>query len=283
VWILALSIAALYALICLVFALRQDALIFVPGPAPTTTPAAAGLAYREIAIATPDGERLAAWLIAPRPIADEEPLANRTVILYSHGNAGSIEHRIAIAAALADFGCDVLLYDYRGFGASSGRPSEAGLGTDALAAWELLAGELGYATERIVLFGESLGGAVSIELATRRGARALIVEDTFTSIPALGARLYPWLPVRLLARTRFDSLAKIARVGMPVMILHSPDDELVPFEHGLELFAAAREPKEMLSTEGRHNAGGFRLRPEWVVRVREFVLRARDERESEER
>lgn len=271
-WILLGAAAGLYLAVCLVFYLRQSSLIFFPGPPPAATPASVGLEHRELVIPTSDGERLAAWLISPRPRGAPAPGAAATVVLYSHGNAGSIEHRIEIAELLAGFGCAVLLYDYRGYGASSGEPDEAGLCTDATAVWEHLVRVEGFEPGGIVLFGESLGGAVSIELATRRAVRAVIVEDTFTSIPDLGAELYPWLPIRLLARTRFDSLARIGRLDVPVMVVHSPDDELVPFEHGRRLFAAAREPKVMLETAGGHNSGGFRLREAWVARVAEFVL-----------
>lgn len=265
----------LYLLICLVFYLRQNALIFYPSPPPQWTPAAEGRAYRELTIATSDGERLQAWLIEPsrRGDAGGPQAAKPAVVLYSHGNAGNIAHRIDIAAVFADLGLAVLLYDYRGYGGSTGAPSEDGLYADAAAVWEHLTRAEGFAPERIVLFGESLGGAVSIELATHKRVAALILEDTFTSIADIGAHLYRWLPIRLLARTRFDSSSRIARVAAPVLVIHSPDDELVPIAHGRALFDAAREPKEFLATGGSHNAGGFRLRAEWIAAVRDFLAR----------
>jgi len=265
------SVAALYLAICLYFFLRQDALVFYPSPPPVRTPADAGLAHRELSIATADGERLHAWLIEARRDPAEEPRSARPTVLYSHGNAGNVEHRIDVAATLAGLGCDVLLYDYRGYGKSSGRPSEAGVRADALAVHAHLVEQERVPPARIVLFGESLGGAVSIDLATRAPVGAVIVEDTFTSIPDLGAEIYPWLPIRLLARTRFDSAAKVARIGAPLLVIHSPDDRLVPLAHGRALIERAREPKTLLLTSGGHNAGGFRLRPEWIAVVARFL------------
>jgi fermentation-respiration switch protein FrsA (DUF1100 family) len=273
VLIAAATIVGVYLLVCLLVWWRQDDLVFFPGAPPATTPRAAGLAFEEHEIATEDGERLHAWTVGGARPGDA-----RALILHSHGNAGSIEHRIDAAAAFVELGFAVLLYDYRGYGRSSGTPSEAGLYRDARAAWRHATEVLGWPPGRIVLFGESLGGAVAIELACRADPAAVVVEETFSSLPDVGARVYPWLPVRLLARTRMASAAKLAGLRAPLLVIHSPDDEIVPFELGRRLFEAAREPKAFLATGGRHAQGGFRLREQWVGEVRAFLGRALEPR-----
>lgn len=265
----AATIVGVYLLVCLLVWWRQDDLVFFPGSPPATTPRAAGLAYQEHEIATEDGERLHAWTIGPA-----RPDEARALVLHSHGNAGSVEHRIDVAAAFVELGYAVLLYDYRGYGKSSGTPSEAGLYRDARAVWAHATGTLGWPPGRVVLFGESLGGAVAIELARGVEPAAVVVEETFTSLPDVGARVYPWLPVRLLARTRLASVEKLAELRAPLLVIHSPDDEIVPYELGRRLYQAAAEPKAFLATGGRHAQGGFRLRAEWVEEVRAFLARA---------
>jgi fermentation-respiration switch protein FrsA (DUF1100 family) len=195
----------------------------------------------------------------------------RGAVIVSHGNAGSIGQRLHLAHAFHGMGLGVLLYDYRGYGRSEGRPSEDGLYLDAEAVWRLVVDELGVAPERLVLYGESLGGAVAVELATRRPAAALILESSFRSLPAVGAEAYPFLPVRLLARNRFDSEAKVGALEMPLLVVHSPEDEVVPFAHAEGLVAAAGGRARLLRTTGRHNDGGFALSGELTREVRAFV------------
>lgn len=262
-----LLLAAGYAALCLLVYLFQARLVYFPGPAPRLDPAALGLAHREVELATADGERLHAWSF-PRESACG-------AVLVCHGNAGSIEHRLELARAFLALGWAVLLFDYRGYGRSTGSPSEEGTYRDAEAAHEHLTRVEGFAPERIVLHGESLGAAVAVELALRRPCAGLIVESAFTSIPDMAAALYPFLPVRLLARIRYDNLGKIARPGVPLLVVHSPVDELVPMAHGERLFAAAQAPRRFLRTGGGHNDGGFVQRAEWRAEVGAFLASVR--------
>ena len=259
--------AALYAIVCLVVYLAQEKLVFFPGPPPSRTPADAGLAFEPWTLATSDGERLDAWLVRT------SRSASRGAILFCHGNAGSIEDRLDRAQAFARMRLDVLLFDYRGYGRSSGKPTEDGTYRDADSAYDALVAA-GFGPERIVAYGESLGGAVAIDLASRRKVAAVIVEDAFTSLADIGARVYRWLPARLLARIRYDSISKLSRVSAPILIVHSPGDALVPFEHGQRLFEGAREPKKMLVTSGGHGDGGFLQRAEWIDAVDAFLENA---------
>jgi fermentation-respiration switch protein FrsA (DUF1100 family) len=252
-----------YAALCLIVYLTQAKLVFFPGPSPRATPADFGLEFRELELRTRDGVRLHGWFLPAREA--------RGAVLVSHGNAGSIELRIGLAQAFLEHRWSVLLYDYRGYGQSTGRPSEPGTYLDAEAAHEHLVRVEGVVPERIVLHGESLGVGVALELALRRPVAAVVAECGFTSISDMAAGLYPFLPARLLARIRYDNLAKVARLGVPLLVIHSPHDEIVPFTHAERLFTAAREPKRLLSTEGGHNDGGFLRRAAWIAEVGSFL------------
>ncbi len=168
-------------------------------------------------------------------------------------------------------GYGVLLVDYRGYGASSGKPSEEGTYLDAQAAWQWLTAGRGIKPGAIVLAGESLGGAVAAELAARVQPQALILASTFTSVPDLGSEIYPWLPVRLISRYRYDTLAHLRNYRGPVLIAHSRDDEIVPFAHAERLFAAAPGRKSMLEMRGGHNDSFLFSQAPWVRAVAGFL------------
>ena len=170
-------------------------------------------------------------------------------------------------------GFSVLIFDYRGYGRSTGKPSEAGLYQDAQAAWDHLTRQRGIPPGRIVLFGESLGGAMAAWLAAHGKAGALVLSSVLISAPALAADLYPWLPTRWLVRMRYDTRAALAEVNCPVLVAHSPDDEIIPFRHGKMLFGAAAEPKTFLQLAGGHNDGFIFLRAEWVDALAGFLNR----------
>ncbi len=266
---LALGVAALVVLAYLAIAAAafflQPQLIFFPGIGrdDPTTPASYGLAFEDVRILTEDGERLHAWYV---PAAQ----ARGTALLF-HGNAGSIAQRIAWLPMFQKLRLNALLVEYRGYGRSSGSPSERGFYLDASAALAHLSGERATPTSRVVVFGESLGGAVAARLASEQPVGAVVLMSTFTSAPDLAAELYPFLPARLLARYEFDSLARMPRIAVPVMVAHSRDDEIVPFAHGRRLYEAASEPKAFLELSGGHNDGFIFARPDWVARLDGFL------------
>lgn len=224
-------------------------LIYFPSRAPGPSPAELGLAAEELHIATPDGQSLHGYYLHSTAAHPDE----RLTLIISHGNAGTVAGRLPRAAlfhrALA---VDVLLYDYRGYGQSSGSPTEEGTYIDARAAYDWLVTR-GVAPARIVLFGESLGCAVSIQLALDRRVGGVVLEAPFLSVRAMAKQLFPWLPVGPLLRTRYDNHAKIARLAAPLFILHGTGDELIPIAQGEALFAAAREPKRFLAVPGAHH------------------------------
>ena len=203
----------------------------------------------------------------------------RGTLLYLHGNGGNIGDRLDRIAVFRRLGLNTLIIDYRGYGASSGEPSEAGTYRDALAAWDHLTRVRGESPERIVVFGESLGGAIAAWLAARRPAAALVVYASFTSAPDLARSLYPIFPAAWLTRFRYDTRAALGRVAAPVLILHSPDDEIVPFSHGEALLAAARGPKKLVELRGGHLDADVLGRAIYVREIGAFLQRVlEDER-----
>ncbi len=261
-----IGIAIAYAGLTGLLYLNQERMVFLPeigGREYAGTPQVLGLAFEEITLPTEDGETLAAWFVPAR--------GPRGVVLFCHGNAGNISHRLDFLLMFHRMDYSTLIFDYRGYGRSSGRPTEAGTYLDARAGWDYLVSARGVAPGQIVLYGESLGGAVAARLAEQTDPGALVLASTFTSVPDLGAETYPFLPVRRLARIHYDTRDSLARVRAPVLVAHSPGDEIVPFSHGEALYQAARAPKAMLRLAGGHNDGFIFMRESWTAKLHEFL------------
>jgi hypothetical protein len=259
--------AILYVGLALVLYLLQGRMVFLPhlpGRALDATPEAIGLDYEDAVIETADGERLHGWFVP----AD----AARGTLLFFHGNAGNISHRLDSLAIFNRLGLDVLMVDYRGYGQSSGEPSEAGTYRDARAAWDWLAAR-GVPPDRIVVFGRSLGGAVGAWLAGQADVSpaGLIVESSFTSGADMARRLYPWLPARLITRLKYPVRDHLAAATSPVLVIHSRDDEIIPFDMGRALFDAAPEPKTFFELRGDHNAGFWLSRDTYVPALESYL------------
>lgn len=222
--------------------------VYFPSRGMDWTPAEAGWRFEDLRLAAADGVRLHGWFLpAPAP----GPRA-RLAVVHLHGNAGNISHRHDIYSVLREAGVNVLALDYRGYGRSEGRPGEEGTYRDAKAAHGWLT-ERGFSGSDIIAFGESLGGGVATELALRRPLGGLVLQSTFTSIPDIGAELFPWLPVRWISTIGYDTRSKLPRLQVPVLILHSRQDTLVRFHHAERNFAVAREPKFLRELVGDHN------------------------------
>ena len=264
-----IMVALGYALFVLLIFLTQSRLVYFPGIGRevTVTPQAAGLAFESVRLRTEDGEELDAWWV---PVA-----APRGTVLFFHGNAGNISHRLEYLLMFHRLGYATLIFDYRGYGRSTGTPSEEGTYRDALAAWRWLAAEKRVPSGDVVLFGESLGAAVASWLAVRYPPRALVLASTFTSVPDFGAELYPYLPVRLISRFRYDNAANLRSIRAPVLIAHSPQDDIIPYRHGRSLYAAAGEPKHFIEMAGGHNDGFIFMRDDWVRELGAFLERGR--------
>jgi fermentation-respiration switch protein FrsA (DUF1100 family) len=253
-----------YGGICILAYLGQDRMIFFPTRSLTDSPAHHNLLFETISLRTSDGEALLAWWIPASP--------EKGVLIFCHGNAGNISGRLESARQFHDLGLSVLLFDYRGYGESTGKPSEKGLYTDGEAAYTYVTEQRGIDPARVVVFGRSLGAAVATSIASKHLTGAVMLESPFTSAPDLAAEIYPYLPVRLLARYRFDNLSRMDRLQTAgVLIAHSTDDRIVPYGHGRRLYDAVRSNKRFLDLEGNHNNGFIETGERYSEEIRDFL------------
>jgi len=204
--------------------------------------------FEDVIFQTSDGFELNGWFYP----ANKDSQRADWVWLICHGNAGNISTRLDLCAALLGTGLNVFIFDYRGYGRSQGRPSEEGTYLDAETAYSWLLRK-GFSGNRIVAYGESLGGGVTTELASHRLLAGLVLESSFSSATDLGAELFPWLPVRRLSRIKYDTCAKLPRLKLPVLMLHSRGDDLIGFHHAEKNFAQANEPKILWELSGGHS------------------------------
>jgi len=225
----------------------QKRMIFYPVGEIAATPEFIGLKFEDVILSTNDNVTISAWYI---PAAQE-----RAVILFCHGNAGNNSHRLDSIRIFHDLHLSVLIFDYRGYGKSEGSPTEEGTYLDAEAALDFLIEVKHVPSEKIVVFGRSLGGAVAAEVALRRRVGALIIESGFTSVPELGGTYFPFLPIRLLSRYSYATENKVSKINVPKLFIHSPHDEIIPFKYGKALYENASSPKEFLEIRGDHNNG----------------------------
>jgi fermentation-respiration switch protein FrsA (DUF1100 family) len=258
-------VLAAYIVLTLFLALRQERMIFFPDPVVGATPEAAGIPFERVTFTAADGVRLAGWYVPAS--------GARVTILFCHGNGGNIGYLLETVKLCARLGYNLLLFDYRGYGESEGTPDEEGIYRDTEAAWNYLQRMRGGPPASIVVHGRSLGGAAAAWLARRHVPDAVIIESAFTSLGDVAASAYPLLPVRLMLRHEFPTLEHLRDVRSPVLIIHSPGDEIVPFAHGEALYAAARGPKEFLRIDGGHNDGVLLSAAAYGEGIRSFVAR----------
>jgi fermentation-respiration switch protein FrsA (DUF1100 family) len=257
---------AVYVLLIVYVYIFQARLIFfpnVPGRTLAATPSQIGLGFEEVRITAADRVELHGWYVAAA--------AGAPAVILCHGNAGNIAHRLDWLEMFCGMGFATLLFDYRGFGRSGGTPTEQGTYLDAQAAWDYLTNTKGFSPRSIVIVGESLGGPIAAHLAKDVAPGALILVSTFTSVPNLARSLYWYLPVRLLARFRYPTAEYVKRVHAPTLVIHSRDDEMIPFLHGEELLRLAGGPAQLLEIFGDHNAAFMLSRPKFAAGLRGFL------------
>jgi len=254
-----------YGLLIAVVYLMQSRMLYlpgVPGRMLAMTPIDAGMDYQDVSIKTADGVTLHGWFVGGQ--SDQ-------VLLFFHGNAGNISHRLESIRQFHDLGLSILIIDYRGFGQSGGRTTESGIYRDAEAAWRYLTEDRRVSASDIVLFGRSLGASVASWLAARHQPMALIVESAFTSVPDIAQELYPWLPARWLSRFNHATRDYVRDVRSPILVVHSRDDEIIPFRHGEAILASANEPRVLLALRGTHNDGFLRDERVYIEGIRTFL------------
>jgi hypothetical protein len=251
----------------LMFRWFEHRLVFQPSAAIAAEPARLGRPAEDVFIPVDKNGKIEAWFF---PADSGSAPASRRVILICHGNAGNISHRLELCRLLLETGASVMVFDYRGYGRSPGHPSEENTCRDAQAAYQWLR-QKGFPAANIVGYGESLGGGVLAELALREQLGGVILQSTFTSVPDVGAQMLPWLPVRLLGSVKYDTIRKLPRFKIPLLIMHSRQDTIIPFAHAQKNFAAARQPKTFLEIRGDHNDAIFASRPEILSAVKQFL------------
>jgi len=239
--------------------------LFYPHEAWVATPEAGGVPFEDLVLTTEDGTDISAWYVPAR-----DPRA--PVMLFCHGNAGNISHRVHNLVLLNRIGIAVLIFDYPGFGKSGGTPLETGVYASARAAYRYLVEDRGVPPDRIVLFGRSLGAAAAVELAAAGHGRALIMESGFTDLYEMGRQTFPVLPMPRRLRRKYPNIERLPHVRMPVLIIHGEADRLVPVAMARRLFEAARRPKDLYLIPGAgHNdtvtVGGG----EYGGRIRSFT------------
>jgi pimeloyl-ACP methyl ester carboxylesterase len=230
------------------------------------TPEDVGRPAEEVWLTAADGPRLHAWFFA----ADKGSARARFALLFCHGNGGNLTSRPGYYRAILETGVNLLTFDYRGYGRSDGEPSEHGTYADAQAAYQWLRTR-GFAPEQILVWGESLGGGIASHVAATLPVGGLALQSTFTSIPDIGAELFPWLPVRLLSRISYNTHSRLPHITCPVVILHSRTDSTIRFSHGERNFAAARERKAFIELEGEHNDALLANRAAYVAGAERLV------------
>ena len=235
-----------YAFLVLLAWMFSDSLVFFPRRELGRNPSERGLRYEDVSFKASDGTLLHGWFL---------PGEGRGTVLFCHGNAGNISHRLDSLEIFHRLGLSVFIFDYRGYGKSEGKPTEEGVYSDVEGAWRYLGEEKKIPPEEIVLFGRSLGGAVAAWAAERFDPRGLILESTFTSLADAGRHHFFFLPVKYIVGDSFNTLGRLKGISCPLLVASSPDDEIVPGGHGRVLFEAAGEPKEFLPLKGDHNWG----------------------------
>ena len=266
--VLVCLIIFLLTLFCIFYPKVENFFVFFPDPQFDLTPETLHLTYRDVYFSAEDGERLHGWFF---PQDKDSP-----VILFCHGNAGNISHRLDNIRLLLEKGLQVFIFDYRGYGRSSGRPSEKGIYMDGLAAYDYLVEREHFPSDKIILFGRSLGAAVAIEVALTKDVKAIIIESGFTSTKGMAKTMFLFSLFSYFLPANYNNLEKIAHIRVPKLIIHGDADHIVPFTMGERLFAASKAPKYFCAVRGAgHNDSYVVGGEEYFRRIANF---ARDSR-----
>jgi fermentation-respiration switch protein FrsA (DUF1100 family) len=231
-----------YVVLAILLRWREPSMIYFPIREMERSPER----FADVYLTTSDGEKINGWFV-------QSLRANAPAVLFFHGNAGNISHRMDKLRLFQELGVDVLIIDYRGYGRSTGKPDEQGTYRDAKAAYDHLTKTLKRPPQTVIVYGESLGAAMAVDLATKVPVGGVILEEPFTSTGDVGQRMFPYMPVRWLVRNKYDNLAKMPQLKAPLLIFHSWDDEMFPLSFAQRLLSAAPSPKQLIELRGSHN------------------------------
>ncbi len=266
IWKLLLFGACIYlGLIAFVYYIQSSLIYYpdMPGRNLVATPENIGLKYQNVQLVTADGINLHGWFIPSSS-------AKGTVVFF-HGNAGNISHRLESIDVFNELDLNVFIIDYRGYGQSEGKLTEKGTYRDAEAAWIYLTETRGISAKKIIIFGRSLGASIATWLASKHPPAGLVIESGFTSIPSMAKRIYPFLPVRWLTYFQYDTKKNVTKISCPILVVHSKNDEIIPFEEGREIYNAAPETRQFLELQGGHNEGFLISGSIYVEGLRSFI------------
>ncbi len=238
-------------------------LVNLPDRALIASPSDVGLDYEDVSLTTSDNENLHGWYV---PATDF-----KGVLLFFHGNAGNISHRLDSIKIFHELGLDVLIIDYRGYGQSTGKASEQGTYLDAQTAWDYVINDRRIPADRIIVFGRSLGGAVGAWLGVQNTPAAVIIESSFSSGVDMARRIYPFMPVRLITRLQYPVVDYAAHLNCPVLVVHSRHDEIIPFAMGQAIYAAVKQRKTFLELRGDHNNGFLISQGDYIAGLNDFT------------
>ena len=260
---IAISVYLVLALMLYLFQGRMVFLSNLPDRALGASPSDIGLDYEDVSLTTSDNEHIHGWYV---------PATNsRGVLLFFHGNAGNISHRLDSIEIFHELDLDILIIDYRGYGQSTGKATEQGTYLDAQAAWDYLINSRRIPADQIIVFGRSLGGAVGAWLGVQHTPAAVIIESSFSSGVDMAHRLYPFLPVRLITRLKYPVADYAARLECPVLVVHSRHDEIIPFTMGQAIYAGVKQQKKFLELRGDHNNGFLISQEDYIAGLKDFT------------
>ncbi len=260
--VITIACGVYFGILVLMF-IFQAKLIYFPTSQIIYTPAALRLEFEDLMLASPDGVKINAWYVPAK--------APRGTVIFCHGNGGNMSYSLDVAENFTKMNFNVLLFDYRGYGKSGGSPTEKGTYADAQTAYDWLLKEKKIPEKEIVVLGRSLGGAIAANLTKDRSPRMLILESAFSSVADVASKSYPIFPVRLLCRYRYDTSEYVKNLKCPLLVIHSPEDEIVPYSLGRKIFDSAGGPKEFLKIKGTHNEGFDESKEVYVKGLRTFI------------
>ena len=239
-------------------------IVFFPIKNIEDSPLRIGLTFEDIYFPAEDGQNLNAWFLAKK--------SSDKVLLFFHGNAGNLGHRVDLLGILSALEINIFIFDYRGYGNSSGKPSENGLYEDALGAYKYLIEKKGFSPENIIIYGKSIGTCPAIDLAAKKQIGKLILDSGFSSAVDMGKLIIPILPLKIFMNLEFDSIRKIKLIKCDKLFIHSINDEIVPFKLGKKLYDHASVPKEFISITGSHNGSFYEHSDKLIKKIREFIF-----------